>query len=75
MQVELFHALQILLIIIAVMSFTCYIAHSIRFLANRTAEALPRLECKLELAYSRGFTVVESESFHKYQIWRFYIFS
>lgn len=75
MQIELLHALQFILMIVLIMSVTCHIVHTFKvpcFLSSDTAEYI---EIKTGLSYSKELTVVECESFHRYQIWRFYLFS
>jgi len=75
MQVELFNALQLILIITVILTATCYIVHSLKFSRYLLADVIRYSEVKSGLSYSKELTVVECESYHRYQIWRFYLFS
>jgi hypothetical protein len=75
MQVELFHALQLILFVVIVMSFSCKIVHSFKFTGYRLSKETQYSEVKTGLSYSTELTVVNYVSYHMYQIWRFYLFS
>jgi len=75
MQVELLHALQLILMIVILVSITYHAAHSLKSFACLMTEAAHYSEVKSGIAYSNELTVVEFESYHKYHIWRFYLFS
>lgn len=75
MLVELLHALQLILMIVVIMSLTYHIVHSLKFSGYLLSEVIHFSEVKSGLSYSKELTVVECESYHRYQIWRFYLFS
>lgn len=75
MQVELLHALQLILMIVVLLSITCHIVHSLKSFSHLAMEAAHCSEIKSGIAYSNELTVVECECYHKYHIWRFYLFS
>lgn len=75
MQMEVLHALQLILMIVVIMTVTYHIVQSFKFLGYVLSEEIQYSEVKTALSYSKELTVVEYVSYHKYQIWRFYLFS
>lgn len=75
MQVELLHALQLILLVVIVMSLTYHIVHSLKFSGYLLSEVTQYSEVKTGLSYSKELTVEDYVSYHMYQIWRFYLFS
>ncbi len=75
MQVELLHALQLILFAVIVISLTYPIVHSLKFSGYLLSEEIQYSEVKTNLSYSKELTIEEYVSYHMYQIWRFYLFS
>ncbi len=74
-QIELLHALQLILVMVVLLAITYRIVYSLKSFTCMMTEALRYSEVKSGIAYSKELTVVECESYHKYHIWRFYLFS
>lgn len=75
MQVELLHTLQLILMLVIIITVACHVVLNLRSFAGLTPETLQYSEIISGYDYSKALTVVECESYHKYQIWRFYLFS
>lgn len=75
MRVELIQALQLILMILIIISVTYHIAHFFKYSIPLTSEVIQYSEVKAGLSYSKELTAVECESYHRYEIWRFYQFS
>jgi hypothetical protein len=75
MQIELLHAIQLVLMLFILITAVYHVAHNLRIFTRLSPDVLQYSEIISSYACSKTLTVVECESYHKYQIWRYFLFS
>jgi hypothetical protein len=72
---ELLQTLQFLIMLIIIMFVTYRIIHSFKYFARISFSLKDKSASHYIKNYVRFLTVVNYESYHKYRIWRYYVFS
>ena len=72
---ELFQTLQLIILFIMCIFITYHIVRSIKFLGYSSLCQVDRSSSKISMDYAKNLSVLDYQCYHKYQIWRFYLFS
>ncbi len=74
-QIELFQTLQFVLVLAVILLISYNIVQAFRFRRFTEVHIISDLGYGQVFDYSKKLTVTDYENYHKYQIWRFYLFS
>lgn len=75
MQVELFNALQLILMVALVLCTARFLFQALRYKGFVPSQVILHSAVRMALAYDRELSVTECEVYHKFEIWRYYLFS